>query len=242
IAPASSEDAGDIEIPQTDVDATRPERARWFHDRALLKGLKTAASDALFGDFFLTWSEQGLHLATVSMDYLDPILLAEKPEFPRDDAFRIDLGVDAGAAPHRFEVLMLPIGNVPHTMNSPMRVEVCERDGPRCVRVPSAIATDLGSNRTRIREAIFFPWSALGLAGPPPGETIRMQLGATSFYRSRWMSLSGKPPAKALQNESEWRVARLEHPPTRDGDLIPVSLTGAWQSSNRGMGRVRYWK
>ena len=233
----ASADLNDIEIPQADADANEADPAEWFKDAALVKGLKASAPEAVFGDFFLAWSAQGLHLATVSMDYYDPALLADAEPFVLEDAFRIDLGVDAGAGPHKFSVFVFPAGNVRRTLNSTMRVEVCERNGERCVPVASAVATDLGGEPTRIKEAIILPWSALGIAGPPRDGNLRVQLAATSFYRSRWMSLTGAPPAQALDDEASWRTARLHFPPAPEGNLISVDFSEPWEPRYRAAGR-----
>jgi hypothetical protein len=231
-------DTDDIEIPQADADANETDPTQWFKEPALVKGLQASARDAVFGDFFLAWSAQGLHLATVSMDYYDPVLLADGARFPSEDAFRIDLGVDAGAGPREFAVLVFPLGNTPRTMNCPLRVEVCERTPDGCVPLPSAVATDLGSDVTRIREAIILPWSALGIAGPPRDGNLRVQLGATSFYRSRWMSLTGAPPAQALDDQSSWRIARLLSTPTEDPNLIPINFRDTDEPQYRVTGRI----
>ena len=83
------EDPNDIEIPEAVEDADEADPAQWFKDAALVKGLKASAPDAVFGDFFLAWTAQGLHLATVSMDYYDPAMVADAEQSRLQDAFRI---------------------------------------------------------------------------------------------------------------------------------------------------------
>jgi hypothetical protein len=234
----ASEAPNDLEIPQADADANEADPLQWFKDAALVKGLRASASDAIFGDFFLAWSEQGFHLATVSMDYYDPLLLTDAEQFALADAFRIDLGVDAGAGPRKFAVVVFPGSGASRTMNSPLRVEVCERTRDGCVRVASAVATDLGSDHTRIKEEIILPWSALGITGPPRDGNLRVQLGATSFYRSRWMSLTGAPPAQALDDQSSWRTARLYSTPTEDRNLISINFRDTGEPQYRATGRM----
>ena len=218
------EDPNDIEIPEAVEDADEADPAQWFKDAALVKGLKASAPDTIFGDFFLAWTAQGLHLATVSMDYYDPAMVADAEQSRLQDAFRIDLGVDAGTGPHRFAVFVYPTGNAARTADFAMRVEVCERSSGRCIRVPSAIATDLRSDHTRIRKEILLPWSALGLAGPPSTENFRFQLGATSFYGARWMSLTGEAPSRAMDDGAGWRTARLHSAPTPDPNLLSINF------------------
>jgi len=39
-----------------------------------------------------------------------------------------------------------------------------------------------------------------------------MQLAATAFHRSRWMSWNGAPPEAAMQDSSGWREIPLTPP------------------------------
>jgi hypothetical protein len=206
----ASEGASEREIPEADIDAGEADLAQWPKEQALVRGLKASVPDAVFGDLFLAWSTQGLHLATISLDYYDRQLLAYADDFPLEDAFRIDLGVDAGAGPRKFAVFVVPSKRP--TPRNTMLVEVCRRNGAHsCVSVPSAIATDIGSDRMKIKAQIILPWAALGIAGPPRNGKLRLQLGVTSSCRSRWMSLSGEPPAKAIDNPASWKTVRLQY-------------------------------
>ncbi len=241
-ASAASANPNEIEIPQAGANANEADPAQWLRDAALLKGLKTSTPDAVFGDFFLAWSAGGLHLATVSMDYYDPDLFAEAERFRLQDAFRIDLGVDAGTGPRRFSMFVFPTGSAAKTRTSAMRVEVCETSQGRCVGIPSAVATDLRSDHARIREEIFLPWSALGVAGPPRNGNLRVQLGATSFYGSRWMSLTGEAPSRAIEDPSNWRSARLLSVPASDPNLISINFRDGVGPRYHGSVRGCCWK
>jgi hypothetical protein len=134
-------------------------------------------------------------------------------------------------------VFVFPIRNAARTLNPPMRVEVCARNGDKRVPVASAVATNLGTDLTRIKEAIILPWSALGMAGPPRDGNLRIQLGATSFYRSRWMSLTGESPALAIDDYATWRSARLHFPTTPEGNLISIDFREPWEPRYRAIGR-----
>jgi hypothetical protein len=76
--------------------------------------------------------------------------------------------------------------------------------------VPLAIATYFGSEQPRITAEVSLPWQALGVAEPPARRELRMMLAATAWYRSRWMSWNGLPPAAAMQDPMTWRVMTLE--------------------------------
>ena len=72
-------------------------------------------------------------------------------------------------------------------------------------------ASYFGADQPRITAEARLPWAALGAAGPP--SSIRVEVAAAAWHRSRWMSLSGAPPEEALADPSEWRrfsLARRE--------------------------------
>ena len=206
-----------IRIPEAALDRASFALARWPKDEALVKGFSAPAPDVVFSDFFLAWSEAGLHVATIGMDYYDRLLLAYDGNFPRSEAFRIDFGVDAGAGARRFAFFVLP----PRTAlrgsggrtGIEMRVEVCRMDRENCTPVPSATALYEMSDRPRITAQITLPWQVLGVAGGHAGNRLRVQLAATAFYRSRWMSLSGAPPARAMEDLKSWKPAVLASRP-----------------------------
>ncbi|MGH7914480.1 MAG: hypothetical protein ACREPW_07515, partial [Candidatus Binataceae bacterium] len=198
-----------IQIPEADIDAGSISLAQWPKDPALVKGISAPSPEVAFGDLFLAWSPQGLHLATISMDHYDAHLLAYDGAFPRTEAFRIDLGVDAGAGARRFAFFVIPSKVFRKKSGVTMRIEVCRMNHEACDAVPSATAVYQVSDRPRITAQITLPWKALGTSEPPADKRLRVQLAATAFYRSRWMSLGGTPPEEAMENLATWKAATL---------------------------------
>lgn len=198
-----------IQIPEAGIDPRALSLAQWPKDEALVTGLCAPSPEVVFGDMFLAWSPKGLHVATISMDHYDAQLLAYDGAFPRAEAFRIDFGVDAGAGARRFAFFAIPPKVFPKKGGAAMRIEVCRMNHGACDAVPSARAAYLVSDRPRITAQITLPWKALGISGPPGDKHLRVQLAATAFYRSRWMSLGGAPPAEAMSNLASWRPATL---------------------------------
>ena len=84
------------QIPHAAIDARDRSLEEWPKQRALITPLIAPEPEIPFGDFYLAWSANGLHLAMIAMDYYDSDLLAYDGEFPLQEAFRIDWGVDAG--------------------------------------------------------------------------------------------------------------------------------------------------
>jgi hypothetical protein len=193
-----------IQIPEAEIGAGPLQLTEWPKDQALVQGLSAPLPDVVFGDLFLAWSPQGLHVATISMDHYDPHLLAYTGEFPRSESFRIDLGVDAGVGARRFAFFVIPPKESAPKGDVRTRVEVCRMSHGHCDAVISSIP-----GRMLYRWAVTLPWQALGISGPPADKRLRVQLAATAFYRSHWMSLGGIQPAKAMEDLTTWKPATL---------------------------------
>lgn len=207
--------AAEIMLPNANIDVASESLAGWPKSASLLP-LKPAPGEAVFGDVYLVWNERGLFLATISMDYYDPgLLLAPTATFPRSEAFRIALGVDAGTGPNRIELRVVPT-KLLHAAGKETRlrfeVETCRyADTDSCAPVPGAMAHYFGTalDQPRIILNAFIPWSQLGLSRLPVTDTVRLQLGVTAFYRSKWMSSNGLSPEIALARPETWLPARL---------------------------------
>jgi hypothetical protein len=105
-----------------------------------------------------------------------------------------------------------------------MRVEVCRMADGKCAPVPSAAAVYQIGDRPRVFAQITLPWQALGVAGPPAVRKVRLEIAATAFYRSRWMSLGGVPPGKAMEDEGSWKAAVLaDNPQSAPGSRSAAS-------------------
>ena len=69
------------------------------------------------------------------MDYYDPYLLAYDGEFPLSEAFRIDLGVDAGAGARKFALFLIPPKLYKRHAAPAMRISVCRMTADGCAPV-----------------------------------------------------------------------------------------------------------
>jgi hypothetical protein len=138
--------------------------------------LKAAKSEVPFGDVHVAWNDQGLLLATIAMDYYDPELLGELDPFPRSEAFRIALGLDAGSGARSIELRVVPEAVVRYANKETrleFRVEICRYEaGDACAAVPGAVAHYFGTalDQPRIILKALIPWSALGGQGPSLNE------------------------------------------------------------------------
>src|SRR5439155_1926844 len=105
--PAVPESEAGIVLPRADIDPSSETLADWPKAASLVP-LTAGPTEVAFGDVHLAWNEHGLVLATISMDYFDPELLGQIRSFPRSEAFRIALGIDAGGGPRRIELRVVP--------------------------------------------------------------------------------------------------------------------------------------
>jgi hypothetical protein len=185
--------ARDFSVPWARVSLEDRALAEWPKPASLLPPFKAAAGEVPFGEAYLAWNEEGLFLATVGQDYFDIDLFRYEGPFPLDEAYRLDLAVDAGAGARKFRLAFIP----PRTKvkdHPPMAALLCEgeaADERQCRSVPGARAVYFGADQPRITAELFLPWQALGVAAAP--DSLRLDIFASAWHRSRWMSLSGEP-------------------------------------------------
>jgi hypothetical protein len=227
-SPAPPDAEGEIVLPRAAIDPVSESLAEWPKAASLVP-MTPAPAEAVFGDLHLAWNERGLFLATIAMDYYDPELLGNIAPFPRSEAFRIALGVDAGGGPRRIELRVIPSGLEQLSRREErlsFAVQTCwYAAGDGCTPVAGAIARYFGTalDQPRVILKGFIPWSQLGVAGPPERAALRLALGVTAFYRSKWMSSDGAMPDVAIAHPETWRAARLKG----DAALDWVSSTSA---------------
>ncbi len=208
-------DRSEISIPYGEIEVGDRSLRDWPKPASLLPALLAAPGEVPFGEAYLAWNQRGLALATIGQDYYDLGLLAYDGDFPLEEAYRIELGVDGGAGPHHFTLYFIP----PRTKaqdHPPMTALLCEgiaaepaEPSPACHAVDGAKTSYFGADQPRITAETALPWSAFGLDGPPSNNQLRLEVSATAWYRSRWMSLSGMPPEQGWARPKRWIVAKL---------------------------------
>jgi hypothetical protein len=208
-------DPAEISIPYAEIDFGDRTLKEWPKPASLLPALAAAPGEVPFGEAYLAWDQQGLGLATIGQDYYDLGLLAYDGAFPLAEAYRVELGVDAGTGPRHFTVYFIP----PKTKvkdHPPMTALLCSGIAaepsdpqPSCVPMPGGQVSYFGADQPRITAEAVIPWTALGLDGPPQSQAMRIEVSSTAWFRSRWMSLSGLPPEQGWARPKRWAVARL---------------------------------
>jgi hypothetical protein len=198
-------------LPYAGIDPGQPTLDDWPKPESLVLPMTASPGEVPFGDIYGTWSERGLALALVGMDYYDSSLLAYKGDFPRSEAFRLWIGVDAGTGPQRFVLNLIPrerMDGDPYD-HTP---ELCRLERNACLPVPIVEARSFWFSQPRVSAKLLIPWSVLGVQSASRGAEIRLELSATAFFRSRWMSWSGLAPEVGLAQPDRWRRVRLRAP------------------------------
>jgi hypothetical protein len=78
-----------------------------------------------------------------------------------------------------------------------------------CATVPGGDAYYFGADQPRITAEALLPWAALGSDGPPADGRIKVEVSASAWFHSRWMSLTGMAPAKGSASPRRWIEMRL---------------------------------
>jgi hypothetical protein len=208
-------DRREVSIPYAEIDPVDGTLRDWPKPAALLPPLIAAPGEVPFGEAYLAWNQQGLALAEIGQDYYDPDLMAYDGAFPLAEAYRLELDVDSAGGVRHFTLYVVPPlrGGAPHPSMTAMLCDGtgAEPDDPEtnCKPVTGGTSRYFGANQPRIVAEALLPWPALGLDGPPVNGRLRLEVSATAWHRSRWMSLSGMPPEQGWARPRRWTLARL---------------------------------
>jgi hypothetical protein len=200
-------------LPHTVISTRDHSLSDWPKPASLLPRLNASRGAVEFGEAYLSWTDRGLALATIGQDYFDIDLFAYQGSFPLIDAYRVELGVDLGAGPRHFTLFFIPPRAKLHDYPE-MTARLCAGSAEiaisaGCTSVPGAEAVYFGADQPRITAEVVIPWSALAVARPSAGAQLHAEIAVTSWHRERWMSLSGRPPAAAMDHPEKWRAMRL---------------------------------
>jgi len=208
------------QLPHAEISLTDHSIADWPKPSSLLSPLIPSPGQVDFGEIYLSWSENGLNLATVGQDYYDVDLFRYDGAFPLGDSYRVEIGVDAGAGPKRLTLLFIP----PRTKVKDyleMKWAVCQGAAEKaiehgCTPPGDTQAMYFGADQPRVTAEMTIPWAYLGIQPPIAGASLKAEVAMTSWHNERWMSLSGKPPDVDMADPSRWHVFTL-------GDGVAVS-------------------
>ncbi len=211
--PIARPTAKNFAVPYAAIDPTHLSLVDWPKLTSLLPPLKPSPGSVAFGEAYVSWSNNGLALATIGQDYDDLSLLDYGDSYPLSEAYRVELDVDAGAGPKRFTLYFIPPKGSTKDY-PPMAPKLCaggveELKDNDCAAVPGAQALYFGADQPRIVAEMLLPWAALGLDAPPKPGKLKLEVSAVSWDNERWMSLSGLAPQQGAADPKHWMTVPL---------------------------------
>ena len=226
-------------LPYARIKLEGESLADWPKPASLLPPLVAEPGAVAFGELYAAWDERGLAVALLAQDYVDLELLEGEAEFPLAEAFRVEIGIDAGPGVRYFTLGFIPPRRAARDY-PPMTPRLClgaaalvsaetpaaRRKEPAsvgharpkeiCAPVPGAEVRYFGADQPRIVAEALLPWQALGLDGPPTSPDLRLDAAVWSWFNARWMSLSGRLPGQALADSATWFSVRRGPKPGED--------------------------
>lgn len=198
-------------IPYAAIDTGDGVLTDWPKEAALID-LHPAPGEAVFGDVYLSWDREALNVGVIAMDYYDPELMAVTGALPLEEAFRLDLGLQHGNQIYRWRLQVTPEPAGPGTPRPTFHVHACRVNGAACPRrFIQGTYFGVAMHHPRVIFEARIPWHQLG-GRPMAGRDAGLAVALRSFYRSRWISLTGQPPDDMLQRPADWpRVVLSRH-------------------------------
>jgi hypothetical protein len=198
-------------VPYAAIDAQDSSLLDWPKAVALVP-MQPAPDEPVFGDIYLSWDDNALNVAVIAMDYYDPHLMAWSDEFPRDEAFRLAIGIKQGERAHLVQLRVVPDSTTSDGGRFELRVRACQVERDACAEAPIAARFfGVAMDQPRVIFEAKVPWANFG-GRPAVGTEVGLALSAISFYRSRWMSLSGEAPDWLMTRPTRWLGVKLGVP------------------------------
>jgi hypothetical protein len=209
----SSTAPGVTSLPYAAIDAQDGGLGDWPKAVALIS-MQSAPDEPIFGDVYLSWDDDALNVAVIAMDYYDPHLMAWTGTFPREEAFRLDLGVRQRGQARSAQLRVIPKLREVDTGKLEFHVDACRVEGTDCLQSSiTASYFGIAMDQPRVIFEAKVPWTQFG-GRPVPGDEVGLAIAMSSFHRSRWMSLSGEVPDQLMKQPSRWRGVILGPPPS----------------------------
>jgi hypothetical protein len=199
------------------IDVTDRSLTDWDKDKTLMRGFAAEPPYVPFADIYLTWEPNGLYLATIGMDYINPEDVFYEDTFPLSETYQLHLLVLIRSRPYHFGVHFMPheatfapddatnaresMILIPHPYNYPPNGEAQPLSG--------AIAQHLNAESPRTSCEAHFPPRLFGLASFSKGMRLKMNIVVISHYRGQEMFWSEGTATKTFSRPEGWRDVTL---------------------------------
>jgi hypothetical protein len=219
LCPPRPQDAPSIVIPKTSgvIDVTDASLTDWDKDRTLMPGFAAEPLHVPFADIYLTWDPNGLYLATIGMDYMNPEDVFYEDTLPLSETYQLHVLVFVQRRAYHFAVHFMPeevifspdaatnargsIVLVPYLYAYSPNGEV----GP----LSGATAQHLRAEAPRISCEAHFPVNLFGVPFFREGLRLKMNIVVISHYRGQEMFWSEGTATNTFSRPEGWRTVML---------------------------------
>lgn len=192
--------------------------ADWDKEKTLLRGFAAPPPHVPFADLYFTWNVNGLYLATIGMDYVNPEDLAYHGEFPLSETYQVHLLVFIRERAHHYAVHFIPQeaafspGDSTNARGSLILVpRLYDYASDREVRpLEGATVQHLKAESPRISCEACFPPQLFNLASFKKGMELKMNIVVISHYRGQEMFWSEGTANDTFARPQGWRPTTLD--------------------------------
>jgi hypothetical protein len=214
-------DAPFVTIPRAArmIDVADASLTDWDKDGTLMRGFAAEPPHVPFADIYLTWHSNGLYLATIGMDYMNPedVFYEDKDGFPLSETYRLHLLVFVEGRAYHFAVHFLPQevtfspDDATNARESIVMVPYLFTYSPDGEARPLSGATvqHLEAEAPRISCEAQFPPKLFGLPFFREGMRLKMNIIVISHFRAQEMFWSEGTATEAFSRPERWRTVTL---------------------------------
>jgi hypothetical protein len=214
-----AQDATSIVIPKASgmIDVTDASLTDWDKDRTLMTGFAAESLHVPFADIYLAWDPNGLYLATIGMDYMNPEDVSYEGTFPLSETYQLHLLLLLESRAYHFAVHFIPdeltfspddatnargnIGLIPYLYTY----------APEGQKQPllGASVQYLDAAAPRISCEAHFPPHLFGVPFFRQGMRLQMNIVVISHFRGQEMFWSEGTSSQTFSRPEGWRAVTL---------------------------------
>jgi hypothetical protein len=213
------DDAPFVTVPRASrmIDVTDASLTDWDKDETLMREFAAEPPYVPFADIYLTWNPNGLYLATIGMDYMNPEDVFYEDSFPLSETYQLHLLVFIRGRAYHFAVHFLPQevtfspADATNARESIAMVPYLSTYSPDGEARPLSGATvqQLNAEAPRISCEAHFPPELFGLPFFKKGMRLKMNIVVLSHYRGLEMFWSEGTATKTFSRPEGWRAVTL---------------------------------
>ena len=213
------QDAPIVMIPQAAgiIDVTDASLTDWDKEQALMPGFVAEPPDVPFADIYLTWDPNGLYLATIGMDYMNPADVSYEETFPLSETYQLHLLVFLQGQAYHLAIHFMPneirfapdaATNARGSIVMTPYLYTYSADG-KVQPFSGATAQHLKAESPRISCEVHFAPEVFGVPAFVKGMRMQMNIVVISHYRGQEMFWSEGTAKKTYSRPEGWREVRL---------------------------------